>query len=382
MALSHIMDLDVPSEKRKESILIVNNFFVSFCMNRGHQEDGQDNVMESINILENCGFFEKLEVLFEGEATASYFKALSQLLLNVTVGHTNFMREQMMKRAVMHSLLLISNPRLPSISHIGQSDLLEEMSKRQYYDCYSATLLSTFRNTIQILRLITFDSEESKVHLVSTTQIVPHLIANINSVWSHVKTTNDLAKYWDFILVSFALVSDILTYIPKEDAILLFGSKTGKQILELLLFGIRQKDEDSVIICNILLCSIFSISFSGAVEFNLDTLLTQNTELATSEVGLGKQIIQELFDTLFGESSSAVSMDVRDCALISMQCLFGRCQLAKDFALAQSLPQKLDLQLAKILGVSQKLDDAGSFTIYSVLILIRHLCAGSPEAKV
>ena len=133
MALSLILDTDCHPEKGKEALLLVNNFIASFCSVHGKTAEAHpEPIAEAINILENGGFFSKLEDLVSrNEMSPSFSQALSQLLLNLTRANSEFMKAQLHKGVITH--VLLSTISVRSISSIlwADSALLEQFASNQ-----------------------------------------------------------------------------------------------------------------------------------------------------------------------------------------------------------------------------------------------------------
>lgn len=379
MSLSLIMEVDGQSEKRKEAILLVNNFFVSFCIKHGiyilktesnNETESLKNIEQLFNILENCAFFEHLELLLlQGDGNDSYYEALSQLLLNLTIAHPHLMREKITKDSNLHSLLSICTPHPPHMTHMGKSSLLEGQSSKLYQLRNNQTRLFTIRNTMQIIRFLIFDSEGVSTHLVTTTQIISHIDISIDLCWAE----RDCSLHWDLALVVFSVMSDILHLIPSEDLQSVLSHETGTKLFELLEFGTRKKDIESMHVIHILL------SKALLLHPDFESILSLKSRINGDE--LMPSLLKTLCELLLKEEAHSF---VYQSAVVSLRCLLAKSQKAKQWAIEGILYltlASLQTTLEDHLTKSAQNRGKDETTILSVLGLIRHLTAGSVDAK-
>lgn len=384
MALSLIMDMNAYSEKRKEAVLMMNNFIVSFC--GGFVETGKkakltikENIDESINILENGGFFDLLEdLLTRGEISPSYLEALSQLLLNLTILNTDFMKLQLMKGSIIHALLSISTPQ--SIKNVitNQSLSLGSFFKEQFDTSYASTYLCIQCNTSKIIRILLQTSPELSDCIFRTTKVILYLQSLILTGWDLVNQADSFEEAWESICISFDLIAILLRDSRSEDSALLFNPEIGHKIFELLLLAIKQKNKITYVAYS-LLARILTLDFVGTIDIDIENLLSRKTLLiCLGEGAVGSLLYLRLFDLILFEAESHPYYQEWVHAL---QCMLGKCKFIKKLAMEHKFGPALESHLSRAIRGSVKLDEKKSLAVYSVLTLIRHICADCAEAK-
>jgi hypothetical protein len=127
----------------------------------------------------------------------------------------------------------------------------------------------------------------------------------------------------------------------------------------------------------IFLAKLLSLNYGKVASLGLDAFFN-------GEVGkvLGPLIVARLIDILgqeYGTSDSMAMESVRIC----LQCLFGSCAWAKSVAVNENLPSKFMTRINNAKYLSQlSRSDIVERDMFAVILLLRHLMAGSVELKV
>jgi hypothetical protein len=288
----------------------------------------------SFSILEGCGFFSRLEeFLSKGEITTNYLEALSQLILNLTMIDVNFMRTELLKGTIINTLISISEPRL-LLNHTSQSNLLNLIREQDYYICNELSLSSIVKNVLQIIRLLSYGSEEMARELVNKTKIIALIASNIHYSWDITKSTQ---TFHENVVISFLLLSELLSELSEQDAMQLFSpGMTGIKMFELLLYGIQVKDQEIRMFCHMLLSKILSIHYVGIIDLKIEDILIRNSELEVSKIGvecsnMASKLVEYIFDAAFIDVNSDPKL--KESLHISLKCLLGKSKISKSCAL-------------------------------------------------
>lgn len=350
MGLSFVMDLEEAHEKRKESVLLVNNFFSLFC--KESQKDSLGSIAEAFGVFENCGFFDRLEDLMSsGDADPQYYDALTQLLLNLTIVDPAYMNRHFQQGTTLQYLLEIASPGYePTTKHISDSDILNRFAKKQFVDSNALLIISTKTNIIQIIRLIMNDAREVASQLLNTTRISSIISENISCCREEISKPNPDTVYHRAALCTFGLLAELLADLSSQDLVLICGHGAGgERLIELLLYCIRQ-GADSQKIAFRLLSRLLATHFGEIHDLGLEDIISRECKLQPAGNGvIATQLYTLLLDAFNGESMSTDAIFCED-VLLCLQCLLGRSAIVKSFALADSLPRQLENRLLKVIG--------------------------------
>lgn len=371
MAFSYALDFERGEMYRKESLLIINNFLMTFChdnkltssqllptQDESVSEDtdnsispanpksssDHDAINELLKIFEHCGFFDHLKDILDIKPTIIPYRcAVSALLLNMALIAPDCLRRKIHESQAWG--LLISH--MDGIDDISSSIVeMEEGGKaysllkgRQFHQIYNELGNQMEINTLHIIRLLEKDHEHTRLYLIQHTTIFQHLLQKIAyqfitldqangstlaSIGLCCRILSDLI--WDFCQIDPAGLSK--TFSVRENIVCLLECL---EFLTSLTSDIELNSSGCV-----LLAKIASLHYGEVVNLGLDTYLIGPDQIVDGvDAGndeLGRKLVRNLVEILLNNYDSDDAMRM-ESVRISLQCFFGKCQFAKKEAI-------------------------------------------------
>ncbi|KAI8903532.1 hypothetical protein EDD86DRAFT_261089 [Gorgonomyces haynaldii] len=191
MAISILGNLNEPTEKRQEACLLINNFIVSLSSSQPH-------LSEPIHILETCGFFTCLDEIIS-TSFLGLFEALTELLLNLTIAHKEFMIPQLFK-----SIQLLIGFRYHFQHEFDPS--VQRLAIKQFHQINDPLIERAICNVLQMVKLMTIGSDEALGFIVKASNILQLLSFSI-----------ERESQSTFRILGHVLV-DVLSYLSREES--------------------------------------------------------------------------------------------------------------------------------------------------------------------
>ncbi|KAL2917686.1 hypothetical protein HK105_202559 [Polyrhizophydium stewartii] len=292
---------------------------------------------------------------------------------------------------------------------------------------YERSALQIVASVLRSVHLLVFDSESLRNMLLGHTDLLNFIDQAACDLWlllgeasgggssaGHHASIADAG--WDAAAAIFGVLSAVLidaSALNPAGLCRMFSHKSGGEaILQFAAIALERRDNAAAYrSAHLLLARLFSLHFGEVVPLNLESLFETPAArglprlLARSGTGSGNAVqaagqggatATNTASTSIGSSilSSLLRFVVRDIDIadqvlvesvrLALQCLLGRCEFAKQGALAAQLPKQLVQKSRQTMMASSngKLDDNRQNELFLAVSLLRHLFAGSSLAKV
>ncbi|KAJ3026427.1 UNVERIFIED_CONTAM: hypothetical protein HDU68_005664 [Siphonaria sp. JEL0065] len=268
MAFLYALDFERNYTLRKEALLIINNFLITFCHdnkinqvallptsdeslaeidtvadaannvkefrvresmssenNAINQNEAYSKVTDLLDLFEHCGFFDQLRALITDcdKFTSIYMDALTGLLLNLSILSPSFMYQKLCNTDSWEVLLNFleatysDDSESDENSHSSTSSSsssspsgLKKFRKTQFKQCYSHFTESVQCNILNIVRLSLAENSMDIAQnlLFGNVGLLDHLKGFVNDAVTRVRAKEDISV--NCITVVFHIISDVL----------------------------------------------------------------------------------------------------------------------------------------------------------------------------
>jgi hypothetical protein len=187
-------------------------------------------------------------------------------------------------------------------------------------------------NVLQIIRILTFGDDGMRSSLISKTNLMDHLGALLSK-----DVPSSLPSTLDPIVLACRVLGDLVSGFYEENTYILSrfltDSNMATQLLKTCLKLIKSRQDIHARRAGCyLVARLFALHFGEIVFLNLSAYL----EMEMNENGrievLGVLYYRELVDILI-ENHDPLDLTLMESVRLSLQCLLGRCDFAKNDAL-------------------------------------------------
>ncbi|TPX31473.1 hypothetical protein SmJEL517_g05189 [Synchytrium microbalum] len=427
MAFAYILDFERVESIRKEAFLVINNFIITFCVDNklkggsmetdessidqdvidlnnivgnGNGKIGPDPTSELLKIFDHCGFFDKLrDVLSEPpRAAVAYRTAVSEILVNLLLINPDALRSRLALQSAWPTIIDYLAPayeaREPDEDDEPDSSISYQLFRRRQFTSINGTAIDNMRCTVlQCVRLACFGDAETRRVLVSTTDAITVLVFMIDELWSTLEsstTKSNNQATWYALRMSALSLSDLLWDACAHDKAglegLLSGSSASRpaivtRILAASLALVRRKTDATSVSAGVqLLGRILSMHCGEVADIGVDLALKQDCQPGRANKGiLGPELCHELMTIIIEEYETSSPGHI-ESARIALQCLMGRCEVAKIHAIQANFSEMI-ISRMNIVRSANRIDESHQMELFTLTCLLRHLFAGSIDAK-
>ncbi|KAL5037781.1 hypothetical protein BDV3_007142 [Batrachochytrium dendrobatidis] len=445
MAFSFVFDQEQHAAKRKESLVIINNYIVATFQGLQSKASVETRVLDVVhdevkllelkfvNILDKFGLFEHFGDLFHHHSNTPYIAALAELLMNLSVLLPGYVGHRLSSASywsvlMEHTLMdrrFFGQP-IPSALNITDSDnsirncpysslqIFEHAQWRQTHHCLA---LSAVQNVLETIRFLTYDNASLKNMLIGQTDILMYICQTIGDLWGlamqyqhcPIFAALDLDQWANTLLTAFSLFADLLSdlSIHSPDALSRIFTHTdiGKHLVQLVALSLDMTHPIAHRYGCILISRLLTLHYGELVKLDLDKIFETMPDFNIDHNGLlefcyrvktpqvydPKDLEQDTVGARIYRSLISHFLDYQDIPdavllesiRLSLQCLLGRCEFSKSMAISGQLTRTLNQRLGRVLQktVKGKLDNADQENLYACISLLRHLFAGSTAGK-
>ncbi|TPX39566.1 hypothetical protein SeLEV6574_g07118 [Synchytrium endobioticum] len=425
MAFAYALDCEKMESIRKEAFLVINHFLITFCLDNKlsggsfgtscyfdpvSAESGSNGnirnmsaprpITELLKIFDHCGFFDKLrEVLSDvPRAAIAYKTAVTEVLLNLLLVTPSAMRSRISAQSGWPTIVDCLNPahEARELDEDDESDVSSSYKlfrRRQFASIHGSSIDLLRCNVLQCIRLASYNDSETRRLLVSTTDVVAVVVAIIDERWNIIEPAGNKAscpETWSALRLSALVLSDLLwdacAYDKAGLETLLGGADTNRITIigRLLLAGLgllRRRSDCIMVAAGVqFLGRLLSMHCGENADIGVDVALKFECTPGAANAGiLGPEICHEMMTIIIEEYDSSSPGHI-ESARIALQCLLGRSECAKLYALRVNFCEMLITRI-NLIRLANRIDDAHQMELYVLLCLLRHLFAGSVDAK-
>ncbi|KAJ3393904.1 Serine/threonine-protein kinase plk4 [Entophlyctis sp. JEL0112] len=415
MAFSYVLDAERNYTLRKEAVLIVNNFLITFChdnklnqfsllpssdeslaeLNQLSRESVSGNDIDDLfELFEHCGFFEHLKSVISDCGTFSvvFMDALSALLLNLCIVAPKIFFVKMGGSDTWDGLLMFleSTYTLPNNPLLGvssdNSSVLVTFRESQYKTCFSHFIESTQYNILSLaLILLSENDDVLNAYVVQNLHILDHIkgLASYLST-EHMWTSQTTSKV---ISVSFCILAEVVKLPSLCDNVKLSSwLATDGNALNILqgcvsiIAASGGLHPELVKVSCLLLARLLSMHFGGSLDLELQNYLAFKS--VDSEVSVGEQLAVLLF-SLTSEMIEDFDLVHVESVRIGLQILYAHFQPAKRRAISSGCLGEILERMCGILKSckTSRATEKQKIVLHLSLTLVRHILVNSSEEK-
>ncbi|KAJ3202052.1 hypothetical protein HDU82_007653, partial [Entophlyctis luteolus] len=415
MAFSYVLDAERNYTLRKEAVLIVNNFLITFChdnklnqfsllpssdeslaeLNQLSRESVSGNEIDDLfELFEHCGFFEHLKSVISDCGTFSvvFMDALSALLLNLCIVAPKIFFVKMGGSDTWDGLLMFleSTYTLPNNPLLGvssdNSSVLVTFRESQYKTCFSHFIESTQYNILSLaLILLSENDDVLNAYVVQNLHILDHIkgLASYLST-EHMWTSQTTSRV---ISVSFCILAEVVKLPSLCDNVKLSSwLATDGNALNILqgcvsiIAASGGLHPELVKVSCLLLARLLSMHFGGSLDLELQNYLAFKS--ADSEVSVGEQLAVLLF-SLTSEMIEDFDLVHVESVRIGLQILYAHFQPAKRRAISSGCLGEILDRMCGILKSckTSRATEKQKIVLHLSLTLVRHILVNSSEEK-
>ncbi|TPX68390.1 hypothetical protein SpCBS45565_g03141 [Spizellomyces sp. 'palustris'] len=383
VAFEHMMTVNTGPSIRKESVLLVKNYVVRSCHDMDSRLSTDSNGFEAtvrtvgtalrddvLAIFERYGFFARLRDVIDCDDIFVRC-AVSELLVSLSILSPALMRNALCEANAWPFLLSY----LEDIKECPPEEdtyAVYEIFRRQLVqDADHEIFNSTKCNVLRILWLVSFGSLDMQAYLVDETFVLKQLVRVLRGLWDDWKDVHLMQELLQSPTIRLALhvLTELLfvsaTRRPKELETTFKTERNGLTICQLLVVSMRQTSSTSLarVACQTL-ARILSLHFNVTVDLGLADILNHEIRIFESGNGpIGTVLFEQLVHVLFRryELEDAAYMESCKGAGGFLSNLLERARLALD--------------------CTSRLDGPQQQEMFVIVTLLRHILAGSTEAK-
>ncbi|KAJ3128918.1 tRNA-splicing endonuclease subunit Sen34 [Physocladia obscura] len=396
MAFLFALDFERSYTLRKEALLIINNFLITFCHDnkiseiallpisdeslvdiqaslKDESKDDEDSnslnkVLDLLELFDNCGFFEQLKALLVDcdKFAIIYMDALTQLLLNLCILAPKVLFQKFCETDswnAFFNFLELTQTKNHGDNKVQMSQsVLANLKAKQFTQCYSHFIESVQCNVLNIVRVI-IELEDVQMRL--------YIFENTNLL-DHIKN----------------FVTDSESWIMATDDEWLERDETGVKIVRLCCAALNKKETDAETMAVfkkmtcLALSRMLALHYGCSMNLNMDKYLAASDSILPEERCFGEQIIYS-FICMTGDVMADFDLTYIEAVKISMQILLARFTPAKNFAISKGFVEILVSQIEGALKncKSGRTNEKHRITLHFHISLLRHALAESNDAK-
>ncbi|KAJ3247805.1 hypothetical protein HDU77_008438 [Chytriomyces hyalinus] len=422
MAFLFVLDFERNYMLRKEAVLIINNFLITYCHDNkissvpllsqsdesladisavSKNADGDSSVVaqlhekdskisELLDIFDHCAFFEHLGDLIRGcdEFAIIYMDALTGLLLNLMILASKPMFSKLSNVNAWEPLLAYLAASFP---YMVDEDRLDESKlplnircrKTQFLACYQVYIKSMQNNVLNIVLLALTSSETAVLYFVESTTLL-EVLQRVITCTSANRTLADQKCLNTTLEILSALMQSVSSLPSFNLDRWLEYNDTGCKILKMCDKKNRLNDEAELIFqksWSRLVAQLLSIHYSGSHNLKLDDYLKSSSDASEEQLCVGEVCMGYLMDMI------PMALETNDALFIDSLCICLQILLAqfppgKLFALSNNMITKWsDSTRSIVRTVRGKCTDKQGTVLKFYVTLLRHAFADSVEAK-
>ncbi|KAJ3233269.1 hypothetical protein HDU81_002362 [Chytriomyces hyalinus] len=364
MAFLFVLDFERNYMLRKEAVLIINNFLITYCHDNkissvallsqsdesladisavSKNADGDSSVAtqsqekdskisELLDIFDHCGFFELLGDLIRGcdEFAIIYMDALTGLLLNLMILASKPMFSKLSNANAWEPLLAYLSASFPPMV---DEDRLDESKlplnircrKTQFLACYQVYIKSMQNNVLNIVLLAVTSREAALQHFVESTTLL-EVLQRVVMRTPGDRTLADQKCLNTTLEILTAVVQSISSLPSLNLDRWLKCNNTGGKVLKLCESRIvdagskknRSSDEAELIFQKAwsrLVAQLLAIHTSGSHNLALDDYLKSSSGVSEENLCLGEVCMRHLMDMI------PVALETNDAPFIDSLCI-------------------------------------------------------------
>ncbi|KXS13482.1 hypothetical protein M427DRAFT_58538 [Gonapodya prolifera JEL478] len=411
MAFSYVLDWERSEGVRKEALLTINNFLITFC--RDHNlddtrfllrvQDSANGVVESnvnspynpvkelLGIFEACGFFDRLrEVLADDVAQPEYRLAMMEMLLNLSIVAPEFVRNLLCDLSIWRELPRNLDDEWKHYVNPQSPDLkaFQNFVARQHETIYKRDFDLIKITTLQTIWMLIHGSESVKRVVLSTSDIFPTIMRVLCGTHQDATEPRRVQILGLCCEVLACLLADFLRLANERSRTQVFQRDLLVQsfIVSLSMVGLSSSHHSAARSAIIFISRLLSVHFGEAIDLGLEEILQEATvgeeTKDTKTNSRGRELCRSLimmYERQRGEQRRDSAFE--ESLQVSLQCLFGKCGFAKDVAIAQDfVPVILDKLFREFRETP--VDPTHRWNIMGgAFSLLRHLLAGGADVK-
>ena len=357
MAFLYVLDFDRHEMLRSEALLMINNFLILYNKEQKVPSDvemapqnshvsrtkslPEDNpIAPLVKLFEQSGFFDQLRELLDiwPHTSIGYRSALVELLLNLSILlPPSYMNMKLTDSGAWPLLVGYLNEKFESMHSSSMADsedsaLYEKFCSNQFVAMYQTSLAHIHCNVLHIVRLLSSEDVTTRVRLIDKTGIVQALKLLLLKDYQPVPIPSQ-----DPLILACRVLADFLSAFFDGRMSELADFLNDPDFMSKLLSNcaLLVRDRESMYsrrsACY-LLSRLFSLHFGEIMFLDLDRYLdTEMTVGGTSEK-IGILYCRELCNILV-ENYDPHDPVYMESVRLSLQCLLGRCDFAKNDAM-------------------------------------------------
>jgi hypothetical protein len=359
---------------RKEAALVINNFVITFCHDNKIRQGLLPSVDDSFSdmdvnlindtkvgelflIFEHCGFFERLkDTLESGKSIIVYCCAISELLLNLFTISPVVLHQKISESGSWP--VILQYLQIPNFSANSLNPIVETYAQTQFYGCHNNHINTLRISVLNMVRLSLSEVPKSALYFIESTSLLSDLKRilmsdNFNSETQKDKSSNIFTPSCALLSISLITLSGLLwdsSQSDNFDLLKYFSSDDfGVILFRVCSLFLHDKYNNTTYQRSSCLClsRIFSLHYGEFYYLSLEEKLNNPVDSKFNILGV------EITDCLINIALS--NFDFTDpvyveSVCLSLQCLLGRCDFAKQHAISINLVEKLVTWASSILS--------------------------------
>ncbi|KAJ3416813.1 hypothetical protein HDV05_008398 [Chytridiales sp. JEL 0842] len=408
MAFSYALDLERSEPLRKEAIVIINNFLITFAHDNKFSTvpliPGGDDIQQDVemvpadldsmpsqgalpqllSIFDQCGFFERLRELLDADKTMiSYICSLSELFLNLSLITPDFLHKKLSDIDGWFTILefIADSVNLTSIKFSDVETRMQvKFRHNQQHSCYALYARKIQCNILTTIRCCVHGNESTQRYFLESTSLLIQLKNIVNSAdLSKLQTSKDDMKVMSSALI---LLSELVRECARSSYVDLYEYLSTDNLGRNLMYVINiLLMESTELWCKkagcLLLGRLLSLHYGELLKLDLEPTLNSKSNLGVLD-SLGTELAASLIHMAINQLDTTDAVFMESLRL-SLQCLLGRCHYAKMYAIRSQFAAKLTKIITKQLSGSPS--NTQQIVLHFMFSLLRHYFAGSIEAK-
>ncbi|KAJ3327409.1 hypothetical protein HDU76_011848, partial [Blyttiomyces sp. JEL0837] len=334
MAFSYVLDFDRSDILRTEALLIINNFVITFC---------HDNKLSPVNLIpSNEDSLTDIDTTEENTSDTQNEKVLELLKIFDHCGFFDRIRETLDGERVSVSYRCAMAELLLNLTILAPDFVFKILCQTQAWNVFLEYMSG------QHDWATTQDTHYTRQAL----EMVLALLSDILWDWNRL-LPGDIKKY-------FETTREALPFLK-----LLLGCVEGRAGKSIQKVG-----------C-LVTARLLSLHYGEVANLGLDNLMQQ--------LRGGNEVMEIAFTgalfSMMRENDNVDDPVFMESLRLSLQCLLGRSTISKKYAISEGIPGFLIEYSTKCLGPNRIVDPNNSNDLFFALSVLRHLFAGSVEAK-
>ncbi|KAJ3194689.1 hypothetical protein HK101_002163 [Irineochytrium annulatum] len=401
MSFSFILDFAKEDFLRKEAILIINNFLITFCQdnkitplellpdrnddndcvdgNDEHRNESTNPMATILQLIDNCGFFDRIrDTLICDRSMVAYRCAMTELLLNLFILTPDVIYRHLIDSSAWQVLIDYLVDSADPYEITKTSALSANLVRNQFKKIYGCYMERIRNNVFNIVLFAVYEKPQCRLHAIENTSLMQHIKVVIGE-----SAREELSMIPNSLMALMTVFGEILGQCANSHVFDLYEymttDKTGEDLFRLIYASLRCDGVEQKIACA-LLAKLLCLHFGEILKIGVDETLARplaEDESFTLGVAFTEFLVNKLTDMHL-----ITDVIFLESLRLSLQCLLGRCGFAKSHALSVNLPEHLIATASLILKSQDKLEDPFLTKLHVTLCVLRHLLAGSVDIKI